>query len=141
MQPGASLDGISPSTGASDDGWGLFSGTGSAACPQVAGVVALMLEKNPNLTPAQVKQKLMNTARDVTSGSSGTGEAAGPGNDDATGAGLVDAKWAYLVVMSEVLAEFISATPEEQKVIQKNEGQVLYRDMSRLKPQQARNMT
>jgi hypothetical protein len=74
-----------------------------------------MLEKNPSLTPAQVKQKLMVSARDVQTGTSGTGETAGPGDDDATGAGLVDAKWSYLISMSDVVAEFISATPERQK--------------------------
>jgi subtilisin family serine protease len=113
VQPGATLDGITPSTGASDDGWGLFSGT-SAACPQVAGVVALLLEKKPGLSPADVKKKLMDTARDITTGTSGTGETAGPGNDDATGAGLVDAKWSYLVAMGDVLADFIAASPGEQ---------------------------
>lgn len=114
VQPGASLDAISPSTGAPDDGWGLFSGT-SAACPQVAGVIALMLQKEPSLTPAAVKQKLMNTARDVTTGCSGTGECAGPGVDPATGAGLVDAKWAYLVSMGDVVSEFMMASSEKQK--------------------------
>lgn len=114
VQPGASLDAITPSTGATNDGWGLFSGT-SAACPQVAGVIALMLEKDPSLTPAAVKNKLMDTARDVTTGSSGTGESAGPGVDDATGAGLVDAKWAYLVSMGDVVGEFMMASSEKQK--------------------------
>ena len=33
------------------------------AAPHVTGVVALMLEKNPSLTPAQVKTILQNTAR------------------------------------------------------------------------------
>ena len=45
-----------------------FSGT-SAACPQVAGAAALMLAINPNLTEAQVRTKLQQTARDL--GSSG----------------------------------------------------------------------
>jgi subtilisin family serine protease len=114
VQPGSDLDKITPSTGASDDGWGLFSGT-SAASPQVAGVAALMLEKKPSLTPAQVKQKMLSTARDVKTGTSGTGETAGPGSDDATGAGLVDAKWSYISTLGDVAAAFISATPEIQK--------------------------
>jgi subtilisin family serine protease len=91
VQPGSALDAITPSTGAGDDGWGLFSGT-SAACPQVAGVVALLLERDPTLMPADVKQELVGSARDVTTGTTATGDAAGPGPDAATGAGLVDAK-------------------------------------------------
>lgn len=35
----------------------------SMACPHVAGAIALMLEKDPSLTPIQVKQILQNTAR------------------------------------------------------------------------------
>lgn len=58
----------------------LFSGT-SAACPQVAGVAALMLSANPNLTEEKVKEYLKNTARDL-------GE---KGRDDLYGYGLVDA--------------------------------------------------
>lgn len=57
-----------------------FSGT-SAACPQVAGVAALMLSANPNLTEEKVKEYLRNTARDL-------GE---KGRDDLYGYGLVDA--------------------------------------------------
>jgi subtilisin family serine protease len=41
---------------------GFIRGT-SMAAPHVTGVVALLLEKNPNLTPAQVKTILQNTAR------------------------------------------------------------------------------
>eukprot|EP00978_Attheya_sp_CCMP212_P032397 scaffold126239_cov55-Attheya_sp.AAC.1 len=40
---------------------GSFSGT-SGSSPMVAGAVALLLESNPNLTPAEVKARLMNTA-------------------------------------------------------------------------------
>lgn len=113
VQPGSSLDGIPPSTGSGNDGWGIFSGT-SAASPQVAGVAALMLEKAPTLTPAKVKHNLMSTARDVTAGSTQMGDAAGPGPDLATGAGLVDAKWAYIISMGGVASRFFEATPAEQ---------------------------
>jgi subtilisin family serine protease len=100
-------------TGATDDGWGIFSGT-SASCPQVAGVCALLLEKNPSLTPSQVKNKLVSTARDVTTGTSASGDTAGTGTDDATGAGLVDAKWAWLVTTADVAVEFFEASQEKQ---------------------------
>ena len=85
-------DGTAP-----DDGWGAFSGT-SAAAPQLAGVCALLLEKNPHLTPADIKAVLRRTARDVlvghanpASSDNGVPSQAGPGDDGATGAGLVDA--------------------------------------------------
>lgn len=57
-----------------------FGGT-SAACPQVAGVAALMLSVNPDLTETQIRTTLQNTARDL-----GT-----PGFDNTYGYGLVDA--------------------------------------------------
>lgn len=60
--------------------WG-FNGT-SAACPQVAGVAALMLSANPNLSEETVKQYLKETARDL-------GE---KGRDDLYGYGLIDAQ-------------------------------------------------
>jgi len=81
-----------------DDGWGVFSGT-SAAAPQLAGVCALLIEKNPGLTPADIKAVLRRTSRDVLVGHANpsssddfqTPQKAGPGDDGATGAGLVDA--------------------------------------------------
>ncbi len=74
-----------------DDGWAAFSGT-SAAAPQIAGVVALIKEACPALTPAEVRDVLRRTARDVTEGTNAHREQAGPGRDLATGAGLVDAE-------------------------------------------------
>jgi subtilisin family serine protease len=92
-QPG---DGTAP-----DDGWGVFSGT-SAAAPQLAGVCALLLEKNPGLTPSDIKAILRRTARSVLRGSAnpassdtGVGEPASPGDTGAAGAGLVDALAAW----------------------------------------------
>jgi hypothetical protein len=76
-----------------DDGWLVASGTSSAA-PMVAGVIALMMQKNPNLSPDTAKTILMLTARDIITGVSASGDAAGPGVDDATGHGLVDAEQA-----------------------------------------------
>lgn len=79
-----------------NDSWGVFSGT-SAAAPQLAGVCALLLQKDPSLTPSEVKSILRRSCRDVINGSAnpfsneGVGLSAGPGIDEATGAGLVDA--------------------------------------------------
>ena len=56
-----------------------LSGT-SMAAPVVAGVVALMLERDPSLTPAQVKHRLRTTAARLDYGSATT-----------TGGGLVNA--------------------------------------------------
>ncbi len=84
-------------TGA-NDGWAAFSGT-SAACPQVAGVCALIKQACGSLTPAQVRDILMTTARDVTTGTNhpNFGNAAVAGPDTATGNGLVDANKAVLL--------------------------------------------
>ena len=80
------------------DGWGVFSGT-SAAAPQIAGVCALLLQKNPGLKPSEVKAVLRSTARDVSVGRANAtcdpsgkgGVRASTGLDGATGAGWVDA--------------------------------------------------
>ncbi len=113
VQEGATLDGIAPSTGSGNDGYGLFSGT-SAASPQIAGIVALMLEKDPTITPAKVKEKLIKSARDVKKGTTANGDTAGTGPDLATGAGLADAKWAYLNTMGDVATAFFSAPKDQQ---------------------------
>ncbi len=111
VQPGAALD--SPNTGATNDGWGIFSGT-SAASPQVAGVIALMLQKDPTLTPADIKTILKNSATDVKVGTSATGQVAGPGADAATGAGLVNAKYAWIIAMGSMASHFMAAPAEGQ---------------------------
>src|SRR5918998_3617340 len=83
-----------------DDGWAFFSGT-SAAAPQLAGVCALMKQAFPALSPAQAREILMRSARDVTQGRCGEvwpvdgpegagGHEAAPGPDLATGAGLAN---------------------------------------------------
>ena len=78
---------------ARNDGWAAFSGT-SAAAPQVAGVCALIKQACSRLTPAQVRDTLKATAKDVAAGrcSPSTGaNLAVPGPDLATGHGLADA--------------------------------------------------
>lgn len=74
-----------------DDGWTVISGT-SAACPQIAGICALLKEVQPGLSPDLMKAILRASARDVTAGRSYHNQPAGPGHDGATGAGLVDAE-------------------------------------------------
>ena len=61
-------------------GYAAFQGT-SMACPHVAGVCALMLSLNPNLTPDQIEQLLKDNAEDLGD----------PGKDDLYGHGYVDA--------------------------------------------------
>ncbi|WP_414449178.1 S8 family peptidase [Burkholderia sp. 22PA0099] len=73
-------------TSPGSDTYQTNSGT-SLAAPQVAGVASLMLALNPNLTPAQISQKLIATARPsqiaVTSSSACTAMAPGAGLMDA----------------------------------------------------------
>jgi serine protease len=60
--------------------YAFFQGT-SMACPHVAGVAALVLAKNPDLTPDQVRQALQSTATDLGA----------PGWDEIYGWGLINA--------------------------------------------------
>jgi hypothetical protein len=62
-----------------------FGGT-SSSTPKLAGIVALMLSACPELTPAQVRSILRNTADDIDA----------PGFDDKTGGGRVNAHEAVL---------------------------------------------
>ena len=83
---------------ANNDGWAAFSGT-SAAAPQLAGAAALVKQACPRLTPPEVRDILMQTARDVTAGRNhpNFNNLAVVGPDTATGNGLVDAHSAVLV--------------------------------------------
>ncbi len=110
LEPGCEIDrGVSAhdDTGP-EDGWSVISGT-SAAAPQLAGVCALLKQKNPGLSPADIKAVLKRTATDVMQGQANevsnpvrvNGRVdhvpveAGLGPDGATGHGLVDAFAAY----------------------------------------------
>lgn len=104
VEPGDSIDegnaGGSHPDGdetAPDDGWAVFSGT-SAAAPQLAGAAALVKQACERLTPAEIREVLKDTARDVTVGRNAPNfdNAATVGPDLATGHGLVDAHRATL---------------------------------------------
>jgi subtilisin family serine protease len=81
------VDGTAP-----DDGWLVASGTSSAA-PMVAATAALIMHGNPAIKgdPEAVRAALVKSCMDVTTGTSANGQAAAPGTDLATGAGLVQA--------------------------------------------------
>ena len=71
---------FSPGTLGTTTGYFWAAGT-SMAAPHVAGVAALIIGKNPGLSPAQVEAKLRQSASDLGK----------PGNDEFYGAGFVNA--------------------------------------------------
>jgi subtilisin family serine protease len=74
---------------APSDTYQIMTGT-SVAAAQVSGIVALLLEARPSLTPQDVRKVLLSTARDL-----------GPkGRDDQFGAGLADAYGAVESLMA-----------------------------------------
>ena len=74
----------------------LFFGT-SAAAPNAAAVAALLLQANPNFTPAQVTAQLIATARDINT----------VGPDALTGAGLINAYDAVFGPQTSAPAPFV----------------------------------
>lgn len=104
LQPNCEIDRQNGDGTAKDDGWAVISGT-SAAAPQLAGAIALMLEKNPGLSADDIKAVFDQTSRDVAIGAANPasnenngGMLAGPGHDGATGPGLVDVMAAIALV-------------------------------------------
>lgn len=91
VPPTSALDGSNFSSGAEETGWGLFSGT-SAACPQIAGAIALLKQIRKSITAEEARTALTKTATDVTTGQSAMGDKAKTGKDLATGAGLVSVR-------------------------------------------------
>ncbi len=102
IKPDVSAPGVSvPST---YPGGGYAYGTGtSMATPHVSGTAALILQKNPNMKPAEVKEALKSTAVDL--GSSG--------KDNDYGSGRIDA---YGAVFGKGPVANFSATPTSGKV-------------------------
>ncbi len=127
VEPGDSIDtgragGTHPPKDetAPDDGWAVFSGT-SAAAPQLAGAAALIKQTCPRLTPAQVRNILMRSARDVTAGNCSPSTGANPatvGPDTATGNGLVDAHKAVLLAKIRCLGPIIGPPTIQPPTIQ-----------------------
>jgi hypothetical protein len=60
----------------------------SGATPQIAGMAALLKEKDPTLNQIQVRSILQEATRDIWQGQSGDGDQAAPGYDAATGYGI-----------------------------------------------------
>ncbi|QJP15370.1 S8 family serine peptidase [Starkeya sp. ORNL1] len=79
----------------------VLSGT-SLASAHVSGVAALMLQGHPELTPAQVREALVRTARDLGK----------PGRDDLYGAGLIDAAAAVAAASEAAATTPAAASPE-----------------------------
>jgi subtilisin family serine protease len=120
LEPGDDID-VSKSGGshppgdetARNDGWAAFSGT-SAAAPQLAGAAALVLQACSRLSPNEVRDILMITARDVTVGNCSPSTGANPatvGPDTATGNGLVNAQKAALVARLRCLGPIFPIRP------------------------------
>jgi serine protease len=94
----------SGTTTPASDTYAYYMGT-SMATPHVAGVVALMLSKNPNMTPDDVEATLKSTAR------------AFPATCSGCGAGIVDASAA---VSAAIGATTTTTTPTQNEVESNN---------------------
>ncbi len=87
-----------------------FGGT-SAACPEVSGVVALMLQANPNLGWRDVKEILLRSARPVHAADPDwLTNAAGLHFNHKYGAGLVDAEAAVTLAQSWINLPAVTST-------------------------------
>ena len=89
-----------------DGGYEMSSGTSHAAA-EVSGIVALMLERKPGMTPDQARATLLATAKDIGA----------PGRDPLFGAGLADA-YAAITAGDAPMAQAptAEATPQVERV-------------------------
>jgi serine protease AprX len=99
VPPTGALDGENFPSNRKKTGWGIFSGT-SAACPQLAGAIALFKEIHKNVNAEQARTALTKTATDVTAGKTAMGDKAAAGPDLATGAGLASVRSACEFIAS-----------------------------------------
>jgi len=91
-----------------------FGGT-SSSTPLVAGIAALMLSKNPELTPAEIRALLQKTAKKI-----GSAKEYVHGHSSSFGAGLVDAAAAVLAATADgPLAKEPEADPPTIRCTQK----------------------
>ena len=95
--------------------YATYMGT-SMAAPHVAGVVALMLTRDPTLTPGQVFNRLRAAARTFPAGSD-CAAAAG-----ACGTGLLDAWNAVSSVTPTRAAMDVAATPDRVRLVELRDG-------------------
>ena len=96
-----------------------FTGT-SAACPHVAGVAALMLSVNPNLTSTQVKNIIEQTAQEIGNYSYNNSSAHPNGTwNDQMGYGLVDA---YAAVNAALDVDLYTRDKESDNGTEPNTG-------------------
>jgi len=99
VPPTSKLDGENFPSNRKKTGWGIFSGT-SAACPQLAGAIALFKEIRKNVNAEQARTALTKTATDITAGKSAMGDKAVAGPNLATGAGLASVRSACEFIAS-----------------------------------------
>jgi subtilisin family serine protease len=91
VPPTSAMDGENFPSKRKTTGWGIFSGT-SAACPQLAGAIALLKEIRKNVNAEQARTALTKTATNVTAGNSAMGDSAVAVPNLATGAGLASVR-------------------------------------------------
>jgi subtilisin family serine protease len=90
----------------------MTSGTSFSAA-YISGLAALMMERNPQLAPADLRAILMKTARDLGL----------PGRDDLFGAGEADAFGAVTAVMDAAVP--VAAAPEQPSAVTAAEPQAV----------------